>query len=406
MTDNPRTTVSLAARELVQRLTAALGVPFTLTDELGAVLASSGEQPKGRVDPTALVALREGKRVERGGRPTSGAEFSANALDLPDPTEGGILAAEPGIYLPLHVNGGIDGVLIAHGHPDEVGTLARTAAAAAGLALEFARGASMSARQTFAPDLALHQILRGSRAQARRGAMVAKVIGWDLTVPRIALVVRALHPGTGALGPEQFAMIQKFVDTVAPGTPFAQLDFTHWVLLPELSPRSDRRPLPRQFAEDVHAGLLQAGVVATLGLGEPHAEASIPALRRSYREAMYTARWGYRLHRKDGVYVLRDLGPAAFLAPNNSASRRRLAERIVQPLRSQPEVLPSLQAFLSSSCSISVTAEATGQHRHTIRNHLDRVRELTGLDPRSLDDALQLRLALLLGLPNLPPPPF
>lgn len=403
MTDNQKITTPLAARELVQRLTAALGVPFTLTDGLGAVLASSGEQPKGRVDPTALVALREGKRIEHRERPASGAEPSTNELDIPDATEGGVLPAEPGIYLPLRVNGGIDGVLITHGDPDTVSTVALTAAAAVGLALEFARGASMSARQTFAPDLALHQILRGSRAQARRGAMVTKVIGWDLTVPRIALVVRAPHPGMGILGPEQFAMIQKFVDTVAPGTPFAQLDFTHWVLLPELSPRSDRRPLPRQFAEDVHAGLLQAGVVATLGLGEPHAAASIPALRRSYREAMFIARWGHRLHRRDSVYVLRDLGAAAFLVPS-SASRSRFAERIVQPLRGQPEVLLSLQAFLSSSCSISATAEATGQHRHTIRNHLDRVRELTGLDPRSLDDALQLRLALLLGLPETPRP--
>jgi carbohydrate diacid regulator len=396
--DNPKTTVVLAARELVQRLTAALDVPFTLTDGLGAVLASSGEQPRGRIDPTALIALREGRRIENAGRSASRAESSASELGMRDPTEGGMFAVEPGIYLPLRVNGGVDGVLITHGHPDTVRTLASTAAAAAGLALELARGASLSARQTFAPDLALHQILRGSRAQARRGAMVAKVIGWDLTVPRIALVVRASQPEVGILGPEQFAMIRKFVDTVAPGTPFAQVDFTHWVLLPELSPPSDGRPLPRQFAEDVHAGLLQAGVVATLGLGEPHAVASIPALRRSYREAMYIARWGHRLHRRDGVYVLRDLGAAAFLAPG-AAGRRRLANRIAQPLRAQPDVLLSLQAFLRSSCSVSAAAEATGQHRHTIRNHLDRVRELTGLDPRSLDDALQLRLALLLGLP-------
>jgi carbohydrate diacid regulator len=388
--DDQKITIPLVARDLVQRLSAALAVPFTLTDARGAVLASSGEEPRGRIDPTALIALREGERIERAGRPASGA--STSELDVTRPTEGGMLAAGPGIYIPLRVNGGIDGVLIVHGQPDSVRTIANTAAAAAGLALEFARGASISARQTFAPSLGIHQLLRGSPAQARRGAVVARVVGWDLAVPRIALVVR----GRGRLGSDAFTMIQKFVDTVAPGTPFAQLDLTHWVLLPELSPDSERRPLPRQFAEDVRTGLLQAGVTATLGLGEAHAESSIPALRRSYREAMHAARWGYRLHRRAGVYVLRDLGPAAFLAPDSS-SRRRLAERILQPLRGQPDVLLSLEAFLTSSCSVTATADATGQHRHTIRNHLDRVRALTGLDPRSLDDALQLRLALLLG---------
>jgi DNA-binding PucR family transcriptional regulator len=79
------------------------------------------------------------------------------------------------------------------------------------------------------------------------------------------------------------------------------------------------------------------------------------------------------------------------------ATRRRLAERIVHPLVGQADVLHSLRSFLEREGSIAGAATATGAHRHTIRNHLDRVRELTGLDPRSLEDALQLRLALLLG---------
>jgi carbohydrate diacid regulator len=52
--------------------------------------------------------------------------------------------------------------------------------------------------------------------------------------------------------------------------------------------------------------------------------------------------------------------------------------------------------MLRANCSVAGAANSTGVHRHTIRNHLDRARDLTGLDPRVLEDALQLHLALLI----------
>ncbi|MGH7464317.1 MAG: PucR family transcriptional regulator, partial [Longimicrobiales bacterium] len=327
----------------------------------------------------------------------------ADESDAPDHMKGGLLAPEPGVYVPIRVNRRVGGVLIAHGQPEEVRTAAYTAAAAAGLALEFAQGASVSARQGVAPDLALHQLLRGSRPEARRAALVAKVMGWDLSVPRIALVVaaRQANGAAPALGPDLYAMITKYVDTVVPGTPFAQLELSEWVLLPELSSRSDRLPL-RQLARDIHGALLQAGVTAAVGIGESHAERSLPALRRSYREAAYAARCGERLSGEGGVFLLRDLGAASFLVPS-PAARQRLAERLLQPLCSSPDILRSLKAFLDAGGSTAAAADAIGLHRHTIRNHLDRASELTGLDPRALDDAVQLRLAVLIDSDQIPP---
>jgi carbohydrate diacid regulator len=319
-------------------------------------------------------------------------------LDMPATTQAGLLAPEPGVYLPVRIDGRIDGVLIAHGPPAQVGALGRTAAAIIGVALEYARGASISARQSPGPDLALHQVLRGSRRDARRGAIVMKVIGWDLTVPRVGLVVLAANDdgaGHDMLDPSLYMMISEFVTTVAPGTPIGQLHSSEWAVLPELHAAAGRQT-PEQLARDVSEALAHAGANVLVGLGEPHADRSIPALRRSYREALYAARCGAQLSKPRGVYQLRDLGAAAFLAPS-PPTRRRLAHRIVQPLRTQPEILHSVQAFLDASCSFTATANETGLHRHTIRSHLDRARDLTGLDPRLLDDALQLRIALMLA---------
>jgi sugar diacid utilization regulator len=381
-----RLSVLSAARELVERLTAALGVPFTLTDDGGVVVASTGGHPGGHIEQGAIAVLRDGEPME------VSPDDARGPADLEAPAFGGLLAGRAGVYLPVRMDGRIEGVLIAHGPPDVVWAAGQSAVAAVGLALDFTHAASLSVRQSPGPDIALHQLLRGSFRDARRAALVAKVIGWDLGVPRVAVVV--LFSELADAG-EHYSMIADFIQTVAPGTPMGQLEPTEWAFLPELSARAGP-PSPAQFADDVRAGLANAGVTPTIGIGEPHADRTLPALRQSYREAAFTARIAQRMHAAGGTYSLTDLGPAAFLAPDTS-TRRHLSERLIRPVRAQPEVVGTLEAFLRSNLSLSQTAESTGLHRHTIRNHLDRIQHLTGLNPRVLDDALQLRMGLILN---------
>lgn len=375
--------------ELVERLTTLLGTPFTLTDDLGSVLASTAGRRLGNVESGALAVLREGRELESAGGSTRG-DGAGDDPAVPDPDAA---MTGPAVYLPVSVAGRPGGVLIAHGRPAQVGAVARTAAAAASLLLEIARSASSSLRQSYAPDLVLYRLLRAHPAKARQAAQIARVLGWELGAPRVALVVIAAEPHGGALESAHYDMIGKFVHTVVPGTPFGRLDAAEWVLLPEPAGTSGGFP-PRRLAEDIREALIQTGVEAVVGVGEEQGETSPSGLRRSYREGVYAARCGQRL-RGPGVYRLRDLGPAAFLAPSRT-TRRRLAEGMVRPLRDQPEALATLHAFLASDLSLTATAHDTGLHRHTIRNHLERVRKLTGLDARCLDQAIQLRLALLL----------
>src|SRR5688500_8924589 len=161
MIEIARKSVPSAAPVLVERLSAALGVRFTLTDGMGAVLASTDAHPRGHIDPTALAVLRAGEPIEHN---PEAVEAGAENPDTPDHSKVGLLAPEPGIYLLVRVGGHVDGVLIAHGPPDEVRMAARSAVAAPGMALEAARGASVSARHGHARDLAPHPPLHRSRA--------------------------------------------------------------------------------------------------------------------------------------------------------------------------------------------------------------------------------------------------
>ena len=58
------------------------------------------------------------------------------------------------------------------------------------------------------------------------------------------------------------------------------------------------------------------------------------------------------------------------------------------------ELLGTLESYLDNNCSIAATAQTVHAHRHTVSYRLDRVRELTGLDPFTSEDRERLGLGI------------
>jgi sugar diacid utilization regulator len=61
------------------------------------------------------------------------------------------------------------------------------------------------------------------------------------------------------------------------------------------------------------------------------------------------------------------------------------------------DLLSTLEAYFRHDCNMNATAAAVYAHRHTIAYRLDRVRELTGLDPGVSEDRERLGLGLKVG---------
>jgi sugar diacid utilization regulator len=69
------------------------------------------------------------------------------------------------------------------------------------------------------------------------------------------------------------------------------------------------------------------------------------------------------------------------------------------------ELVATLTSYLSSNCNMNATAQSIYAHRHTVSYRLDRIRELTGLDPLTSEDRERLGLGLKayrIIAPNLP----
>jgi carbohydrate diacid regulator len=132
----------------------------------------------------------------------------------------------------------------------------------------------------------------------------------------------------------------------------------------------------------------------SLGIGRYHP--GIPGLARSYADARAALSLGRRFHGHNRVHCLDGLGIASFVGVSDERTKIDLARYLLSPLDHEPDFLRTLETFFAHDCSPSATAGALNIHRNTLAYRLDKITSLTGLDPRCFDDAVQIRLSLLL----------
>lgn len=119
-------------------------------------------------------------------------------------------------------------------------------------------------------------------------------------------------------------------------------------------------------------------------------------LARSYEDAQAALSLGCRFGDRNQVHCLDRLGIAALIGIADEQTKIELATYLLSPLEHEVELIATLEAFFGSNLSPSATANQLSIHRNTLSYRLDKITSLTGLDPRSFDDAVQIRLALLL----------
>ncbi len=139
---------------------------------------------------------------------------------------------------------------------------------------------------------------------------------------------------------------------------------------------------------------LDTGAAISIGIGRYHP--GLHGLPHSYQDARAALSLGHSLQGANGVYGLDRLGIAAFVGLVDESTKVDLAQHLLSPLDHEPELLATLDAFFAENCVPSTTARRLAIHRNTLGYRLDKIASLSGLDPRRFDDALQVRLALVL----------
>lgn len=255
------------------------------------------------------------------------------------------------------------------------------------LAIEDAKDAvERSLRASFVERLRCDDELDGAeivRRAARLGCDLSRgavVLGVELECERPQLILATIaeeHPGALAELLEGTAQVRARIYAVLPPTGAAS---------PEATLASARR---------LAARLRRLGVV---GLSSFYSE---PAeLGRAAREAELVL----DVLRHSDADVAGDMGSGTYkllfrVLASHPEEMRAFYAATIAPLveyddQCATELTRTLQAYFDANCSMSDTAAAIYAHRHTIAYRLDRIRDLTGLDPALCEDRERLGLGL------------
>ena len=134
-----------------------------------------------------------------------------------------------------------------------------------------------------------------------------------------------------------------------------------------------------------------AGIEARVAYGGAYAQAS--GLRWSYFEAIGALRHGGRVNPPSRLSL------TSLLLAARDVPLEALAGEALEPLERFDAahgagLLATLRSFLDLNGSVGATADELGLHRNTVRYRLQQITELSGYDPSTTADRVQLWLAL------------
>ncbi|SJZ36678.1 CdaR family transcriptional regulator [Selenihalanaerobacter shriftii] len=114
-------------------------------------------------------------------------------------------------------------------------------------------------------------------------------------------------------------------------------------------------------------------------------------IKKSFEEGLEAINLGKKFYSSKEVYHIEDLKLERMTKQLPVQVRKNFAD--ILPLDHQ--FRQSLEVYFSNNLNISETARNLYLHRNSIIYRLERIKEITGLDPKSFDDAVCLKLTLL-----------
>jgi len=130
----------------------------------------------------------------------------------------------------------------------------------------------------------------------------------------------------------------------------------------------------------------------TIGVGKYYL--GISGLKESYEEALVAMNFGEKVWGQDRVYSFDSFGVVAPLI--NSGKGLDFPKNIFEGFSSE-ELKNTLNVFFDSDMSLTQTAKKLKIHRNTLVYRLDKITGSLKLDPRTFDDAVQIKLSMLFG---------
>jgi carbohydrate diacid regulator len=117
----------------------------------------------------------------------------------------------------------------------------------------------------------------------------------------------------------------------------------------------------------------------------------------AYEEARRALNLAITIGEVRKIYHIDDLGMIATLAGGNKKWQDNFVKRLLMKLIAEDYLLETVEVFFNQNMSLTQTSKDLKIHRNTLLYRLDKIKKVTGLDPRKFNDAMELKVALILN---------
>jgi carbohydrate diacid regulator len=392
------------AQDIVDKTMSILGKNINIMDEKGVIIGSGDKSRLNQFHEGAAQVIKEGKKLEI---------YSKDINHL--------VGAKPGINLPIEHNNKIIGVVGITGEPNEVSPFGEVIKMTVEMMLqqEFLLKEIQLEKQ--AQENFIHDLISGRMGNdpdlfITRG----QIVGYDILIPRVALIMdiyqfektakQSLQAFKGSKEGEIYLQrlkndVLKTIQGIFVDTPQEIASYTggdRFVVLKTINLKDSdeilRKKLFRMGKRIKNTISQQMKFKVTIGIGEYHKD--IRGISKSFKEATQALDVGTKLEGAGDIYHVDNLGVGKLLAEIREDTQQEIIKKTfysvkdVRGKKINETLLETLKAFFDNNLSISKTAQVIYVHRNTLLYRLRRVKEITGLDPKKFDDAVQLRIAL------------
>lgn len=381
------------AQNIVKSSMEIIDENINIVDENGIILASGNNSRVNTFHEPSLDVIRTGKIVEIN-------KSQSSQLD-------GVL---PGISLPITLGGKIIGVVGITGDPEDVRVYGKLLKNTVELMLQDSFLKQQLQVEAGARDRYIHDLLKG-RFGDDMGFfhLRAQTLGYDIEVPRAVMVIDVVKvngvslqewmrgKARGELDLESltFDIQRKLRRTQEKTNMVTRVGRGRFAIL-QLVPRDTEEKEIKSYLEKIAQKFerkLARVYNITVSIGIGNVAETMEEYSRSYREACLILKVTRKIDGEPSIYYWDDMGVNVVLEylPANVVE---LVEKIITVI--DDDLKKTVKMFFDCNLSVNKAAKNLFVHRNTITYRLDRVKNLTGLDPRNFYEAMYLYLAIML----------
>jgi len=365
---------------------------INILDENGIILASGDSRRVNTFHEPSIEVIKTGKIIEIDKSRSSQLE--------------GVL---PGISLPITFGGEIIGVVGITGDPEKVRVYGKLLKNAVELMLQDSFLKQQLQVEAGARDRFIHDLLKGRYGPDMSFLHLrAQALEYNIELPRVAMVIDIIEidgvslqewmrcKAGGELNLESLTLgIQrKLRRSLEKDNMVTRVGRNRFAIL-QLVPRNIKEKKTKKYLDKIArelTGNLAKIFNVTVSIGIGNMADTTEEYSRSYREACMIQKITRKIESPPSIYYWDDLGVNIVLEylPENVAE---LVEKAISVL--DDGLKETVTVFFDCNLSVNKAAKTLFVHRNTMTYRLDRVMNLTGLDPRKFYDAMYLYLAIM-----------